>query len=130
MQLRAHLHGKFAVAIIFVVTHIFSKPLVITIYSCFSGANFDLPVAIKSLSAGTKLVLGAQQPPTLPDQLVVAPQLSSTPASVSEDVIAFSSVSDASEVVHSLSLIHFIIQQPICKQAFLEILRKDLSSSS
>ena len=93
--------------------------------SAASTANFDLPGTIKTLTAGTKLVLGAQQPPNLPDQ----PLAPSKPPS-SDEVIAFSSLPDASEVVHALSLFQFIIQQPICKQVFIEILRKDASTSA
>ncbi|EUB64119.1 hypothetical protein EGR_01247 [Echinococcus granulosus] len=97
------------------------------------AVDFNLPLAIKTLTSGSKLVLGAQQPPTLPDQPVPTSQPSLPPSSaaaVNEEIVAFGKVVDVSEVLHALSLLHFILQQPICKQAFLDLIRKDFSSTS
>uniref|UniRef100_A0A915EVD3 C2H2-type domain-containing protein n=1 Tax=Echinococcus canadensis TaxID=519352 RepID=A0A915EVD3_9CEST len=99
----------------------------------FVDLDFNLPLAIKTLTSGSKLVLGAQQPPTLPDQPVPTSQPSLPPSSaaaVNEEIVAFGKVVDVSEILHALSLLHFILQQPICKQAFLDLIRKDFSSTS
>ncbi|KAL5962895.1 hypothetical protein TSMEX_009371 [Taenia solium] len=97
------------------------------------AVDFNPPLAIKTLTSGSKLVLGTQQLPTLPDPPVPTSQPSLPPPSVvvvNEDIAAFGKVVDASEILHALSLLHFILHHPVCKQAFLDLIRKDSSSTS
>ncbi|VDK22091.1 unnamed protein product [Taenia asiatica] len=97
------------------------------------AVDFNPPLAIKTLTSGSKLVLGTQQLPILPDPPVPTSQPSLPPPSVAvvnEDIAAFGKVVDASEILHALSLLHFILHHPVCKQAFLDLIRKDSSSTS
>ncbi|KAL5108203.1 ATM interactor [Taenia crassiceps] len=97
------------------------------------AVDFNPPLAIKTLTSGSKLVLGAQQSPTLPDSPVSTSQPSlpsSSVAVVNEEIVAFGNVADASEILHALSLLHFVLHHPVCKQSFLDLIRKDSSSTS
>ncbi|VDM30726.1 unnamed protein product [Hydatigera taeniaeformis] len=97
------------------------------------AVDFNLPLAIKTLTSGSKLVLGAQQPPTLPEPPVTTSQPSLPPSSAAaanEDIAAFGNVLDASEILHALSLLHFNLHHPVCKQAFLDLILKDSSTTS
>uniref|UniRef100_A0A5K3F5J3 Lysosomal trafficking regulator lyst n=1 Tax=Mesocestoides corti TaxID=53468 RepID=A0A5K3F5J3_MESCO len=88
-----------------------------------STTELSLPPNIQTLTVGSTLVLGAQTSLCLQGQ----PSTSAC-ATTNEDQftkIQFCTVGDPSEIMHSLSLLCFILQHPVCKQAFLDILYKD-----
>ncbi len=72
---------------------------------------------------GTKLVMNAHKQIGLPRQ-----QYLLSAASIDEQLVAathFAAVTDPSDIMHSLCLLHFIVGHPICKQAFLDLLAED-----
>ncbi|KAM7542619.1 hypothetical protein Aperf_G00000017614 [Anoplocephala perfoliata] len=84
--------------------------------------DFGLPGSstIKTLTAGTRLILGVQQPLNFPDQ----PAVASTPIE-DDEMVAFGSISNVSAITHSLSFLHLIVRHPICKQALLNLTRTE-----
>ncbi|VUZ44703.1 unnamed protein product [Hymenolepis diminuta] len=87
-----------------------------------SGDTLELPTssALKTLTAGTKLVLGSQQPLNVTDQLI------SLPTSTDDDKLTtFGSIANVPEIVHSLAYFHLVVSLPICKQALLDLTRKE-----
>ncbi|VDN97830.1 unnamed protein product [Rodentolepis nana] len=86
------------------------------------GDSVELPSlsALKTLTARTRLVLGSQQPPTVSDQLI-----SSSTNEDDDKFTTFGSISNVSEITHSLAYLHLIVRLPIGKQALLDLTRKE-----
>lgn len=82
----------------------------------------ELPTssALKTLTAGTKLVLGTQQLLNVTDQ-----PISSSTSTDDDKLTTFGSISNVPEIVHSLAYFHLVVSLPICKQALLDLTRKE-----
>lgn len=94
--------------------------MLVVILVLFLRSDNDLlpPSTIQTLTTGSHLVVGIPRP--LPGQ-----QQSPTSSANKESVLResyFASFADPSEILHSLSLLNFILSHPVCKQAFLDVL--------